>query len=111
MGNIFEIPEDVLRHGSWESFEPLLTGDNGLLVERIVSYGHTTPEGTWYDQDKDEWVAVLEGEAVIAYADGTERSLAKGNYIFLPKHTKHRVTHTSSPCVWLAVHGEKLRAG
>lgn len=110
MNNIFDLPEEVQRPGSQEHFEPLLAGGHGLLVERIVSYGHTTPDGTWYDQDRDEWVAVLEGEAVIAYADGTELFLAEGSHVFLPKHTRHRVARTSSPCIWLAIHGEKLQA-
>lgn len=29
-------------------------------MERIVSQGHASPEGFWYDQDQNEWVMVLE---------------------------------------------------
>lgn len=39
-------------------------------MERIVSNGQVTPEGEWYDQDLDEWVVVLEGEARLHYMDG-----------------------------------------
>lgn len=62
-----------------------------------------------YDQDHDEWVLVLQGQAALAFEDGTEAALAAGDHLFLPRHVKHRVTRTSSPCVWLAVHGTGLR--
>lgn len=35
----------------------------GVRVERIVSQGHVTPPGQWYDQDWDEWVSLLSGAA------------------------------------------------
>ena len=108
MNNLFAVPETARSDGP-ELFEPVLTGPAGLLVERIVSHGQTTPEGEWYDQERDEWVAVLEGEARLQYADGSEVRLGRGDHLFLPKHCRHRVTSTSSPCVWLAVHGEALR--
>lgn len=79
------------------------------MLERIVSHGHTTPEGEWYDQERDEWVAVLEGEARLEYADGVKVHLRRGDQLFLPKHCRHRVSYTSAPCVWLAMHGDVLR--
>jgi len=106
MENLFDVPETVRLQGSQESFDSLLHGRGGLLVERIVSYGHTTPEGEWYDQERDEWVTVLEGEAKLGYEDGREVTLGKGDHAFLPRRAKHRVIYTSSPCIWLAVHGE-----
>lgn len=110
MENLFSVPEDLLRQrDSRERFESLLCGVNGLLVERIVSCGHTTPEGEWYDQERDEWVAVLEGEARLLFEDGREVSLGRGDHVFLPRHARHRVVHTSSPCIWLAVHGDLTR--
>ena len=69
MSNLFSIPETARRLGEPELFEPVLTGPAGLLVERIISHGHATPEGEWYDQERDEWVVVLEGEARLQYAD------------------------------------------
>ena len=109
MDNLFAIPDETRRAGGPERFDPILTGRHGLLVERIVSHGHVTPEGVWYDQERDEWVVVLEGEATLSYEDGSELSLRKGDHVFLPKYVRHRVSRTSSPCVWLAVHGEALR--
>ena len=105
MRNLFSLPETARLRGKQERFEPFLQGQGGLLVERIVSYGHATPEGTWYDQERDEWVAVLEGEARLRYEDGKEVALGRGDHVFLPRHVRHRVAYTSSPCIWLAVHG------
>ena len=111
MENLFSVPEAVRQRDSQERFEPLLRGVNGLLVERIVSHGHSTPEGQWYDQERDEWVVVLEGEARLLFADGRELALSRGDHAFLPRHVRHRVAHTSSPCIWLAVHGDLTPGG
>lgn len=109
MDNLFAVPEKPRQAGAPERFDPVLTGEGGLLVERIVSHGHVTPEGTWYEQERDEWVVVLEGEAALGYEDGSKLFLGKGNHAFLPKGVRHRVTYTSSPCIWLAVHGNNLQ--
>ena len=91
-----------------ELFDTLATGAGSIRVERIVSNGQVTPEGEWYDQDLDEWVVVLEGEARLHYMDGEEVGLKKGDSLFLPKRRKHRVVYTSSPCIWLAIHANLL---
>ena len=91
-----------------ELFDTLATGAGSIRVERIVSNGQVTPEGEWYDQDLDEWVVVLEGEARLHYMDGEEVGLKKGDSLFLPKRRKHRVVYTSSPCIWLAIHADLL---
>ena len=86
-------------------------------IERAESYDvilsianwEVTPEGEWYDQDWDEWVVVLEGEARLGYEDGHETTLGRGESLFLPRGLRHRVTYTSSPCLWLAVHADSLR--
>lgn len=108
MDSLFSIPAAFSASAKDELFEKIALGDNGLVVERIISNGHTTPEGQWYDQERDEWVLVLEGEAVIAFEGGAERRLRKGNHLLLPKHVKHRVAYTSSPCIWLAVFADRL---
>lgn len=92
-----------------ERFDPLLTNEQGLLVERIVSHGNVTPEGQWHDQELDEWVLILTGNARVSYADGTEVSLQTGDCLLIPRRVRHRVSFTSSPCVWLAVHGNGLK--
>ncbi|HUP78496.1 MAG TPA: hypothetical protein VM260_08000 [Pirellula sp.] len=45
-----------------ELFTTLLEATN-LRIERILSHGHTSPVGFWYDQDQNEWVVVLQGSA------------------------------------------------
>jgi cupin 2 domain-containing protein len=63
-------------------------------VERIVSYGHASPDGFWYDQDRHEWVVVLNGAAKIRFEEGTVGT-RPGNYITIPAHRKHRVEWTT----------------
>lgn len=74
-------------------------------IERIVSTGHASPPGFWYDQDEDEWVAVLQGAGRIEYDDGAVDALGVGDHTFIPAHRRHRVAWTSpdGPTVWLAV--------
>ena len=101
-GNIFSIDEIV--PGTLEVFEKLTTGS--ALIERIVSHGQQTPEGEWYDQEKDEWVVLLQGTARLAFAELPEIELNTGDYLLIPAHSLHRVSYTSTtpPCIWLAVH-------
>jgi len=75
-----------------------------VRIERIVSTGHTSPPGFWYDQAESEWVVVLRGEATLVFEDET-RILKPGDYVLIPPHRKHRVHSTSmkEPTVWLAV--------
>lgn len=108
MDSLLSLPGDIHLPETPENFTPLLTSSGGLLVERIVSWGHVTPEGQWYDQEKDEWVLLLEGAARLAFADGREVALERGQCLFLPRHVRHRVTETSRPCIWLAIHAPEL---
>lgn len=100
--NLFQLSVDLPDE---ELVEPLLE-DRGVLIERIVSTGQVTPEGEWYDQDRDEWVALLQGEARLRYADGRVVQLRTGDHVLIPAHDRHRVDYTSTdpPCIWLAVH-------
>jgi cupin 2 domain-containing protein len=79
----------------------------GVRIERIVSTGQKSAKGFWYDQDHDEWVAVLQGEGVVGFEDGSRVTLEAGDSLLLPAHRKHRVVSTSTepPCIWLALHG------
>jgi cupin 2 domain-containing protein len=75
-----------------------------IRIERIISTGHASPPGFWYDQAESEWVVVLRGEAVLAIEDETQ-TMRPGDYVLIPPHRKHRVNSTSltEPTVWLAV--------
>lgn len=102
MKNLFELPDPLPVE---ELFETLQHFPGGKL-ERIVSLGHTTPAGEWYDQTQAEWVMLLQGEARLSYADGTEVQLKSGDSLLIPPHCRHRVSETSTvpPCIWLALH-------
>jgi cupin 2 domain-containing protein len=93
-----------------EVFEALIP-DQGILIERIISVGQMTPEGEWYDQERDEWVVLLQGEAELGWEDGRQQQLTAGDWILIPAHERHRVLYTSQtpPCIWLAVHGTLYR--
>ncbi len=93
--------------GAGEVFETLLETAGGR-VERIVSHGHASPLGFWYDQDDDEWVMVVAGSAELAFDDGERIALSAGDWLTIPAHRRHRVESTSLTTVWLAVH---LRRG
>lgn len=87
-----------------EVFETLLSSDS-VRIERILSNGHRTPDGFWYDQDENEWVMVLKGSATLEFSDGSERHLKKGDWVNIPAHARHRVSRTAQDevTIWLAV--------
>ncbi len=79
----------------------------GARVERIVSMGQASPAGFWYDQDRTEWVILLQGAAgLLIEGEERERSLSPGDYVEIPPGVRHRVEWTLAdrPTVWLAVH-------
>ena len=89
-----------------ERFDTLLS-DGTVRLERIVSTGHATPDGEWYDQEQAEWVMVVTGAADLRFEDeAAPRRLVTGDHIFIPAHVRHRVDWTSDtePTVWLALH-------
>lgn len=102
--NLFKLPSDLPAE---EIFEPLLP-DNGVLIERIISTGQASPPDFWYDQERDEWVVLLQGKAMLAWQDSQSTELNPGDWVFIPAHKQHRVEWTSQdpPCIWLAVHGK-----
>jgi cupin 2 domain-containing protein len=76
-----------------------------IRIERIVSKGHCSAENFWYDQDQDEWVMLIQGQARLAYADGSFMTLTAGDYLLIPAHCKHRVEWTTPAMetIWLAI--------
>lgn len=87
-----------------ELFEDIISTPN-VRIERIISDGHYTSEGEWYDQEQNEWVAVMQGQGVLEYEDGQVVTLNAGDYVNIPAHVKHRVKSTllGSTTVWLAI--------
>jgi cupin 2 domain-containing protein len=100
--NIFS---NIPRNLDKELFQSLLTHDT-VTIERIISKGQQSPESGWHDQDKNEWVMVLKGKAVLSFEDQSAIQLNEGDFINIPSHKKHKVTWTDpdKETVWLAVH-------
>ncbi len=75
-----------------------------IRIERIVSHGHVSPEGFWYDQDEHEWVIVLQGAARLRFEDSIVE-MKPGDFVNIPAHKKHRVVWTTPDelTIWLAV--------
>ena len=102
MKNLFEsIPSDINE----EVFSDVMQADN-VRIERIVSKGHSSPEFGWYDQAENEWVVVLQGEAIISFDNTEDVHLIPGSYINIPMHKKHKVSWTKpdTETIWLAVY-------
>lgn len=84
-----------------------LFGNRAARIERIVSLGQATPEGEWLDQDRDEWVVLLQGAAKLQFADEiSPRTMRPGDWVAIAAHVRHRVawTEPQAATVWLAVH-------
>ena len=102
--NLFDLPDPLPQS---EVFTDLIP-ERGVKIERIVSRGQNSPEGQWYDQDRDEWVVLIQGEAVLEYEGGEKLRLGAGDHLLIPAHCRHRVDFTSRtpPCIWVAVFGK-----
>ncbi len=109
MKNIFQsIPDQIPE----EIFETIVQARN-VKIERILSKGQNTPSNSWYNQDFDEWVMILEGAATIKFDDIQPKSLVKGDYLWIPAHQKHQVVWTPKDTItiWLAIHIYKDKLG
>ena len=98
MTNLFtENTNDINR----EMFDTLLQTPS-VHIEKITSHAQTSDR--WYQQDRDEWVVLIEGEGELLFEDGKKVRLTKGEHIHIKKMKKHKVIYTSSPAIWLAIH-------
>jgi cupin 2 domain-containing protein len=88
-----------------ELFETLVRTDE-VHIERIVSRGHRSPGDGWYDQERDEWVLLLQGAARLAFEGGRVVEMAPGDWLEIRARQRHRVAWTDPQrdTVWLAVH-------
>ena len=102
MNKIFNLLSNIPLSSKEEIFETIIHRDN-IKIERIVSYGQTTPKDYWYDQDEDEFIMIVEGNATIIYDDKTTFNLKKNDTLYIKAQQKHKVTYTSNPTIWLAV--------
>ena len=95
--NFFNITTPV--DGS-ETLTELLQHKN-ITINRIVS--NRLENGSWYDQDEDEWLLLVEGVAILLI-DDEEKTLKAGDTLFIPAHELHKVISTSDNALWLTVH-------
>lgn len=103
VGNLF----GPLPHSLPAELIEVIVPAERVKIERIVSTGHATPPGEWYDQETSEWVVVLRGRAGLRFEDESDvRVLQPGDHVDIPAHRRHRVewTDATQPTVWLAVH-------
>ena len=92
-----QLPEELVE---------VLARSRGLRIERIVSRGHSSPQGFWYDQAENEFVLLVSGSARLRFADDDEIiTLGPGDHVTIPAHVRHRVESTAAgrDTVWLAV--------
>ena len=82
-----------------ERFDELFGCEN-VRIERIVTVSVDAPKE--FVQDHDEWVVVIEGEALLEIA-GVKRWLKNGDILFIPKGEKHTLLDVKEPTLWLAV--------
>ncbi len=101
--NIFSLSELPVNSRN-EIIDTLVNAAN-VRVERIVSCGQKSPEGFWYDQQENEWVILLKGNAILEFEVSGSIELQAGDYLNIPAHQKHRILSTSEnpECVWIAV--------
>lgn len=96
--NLFDLPPLPPQ----EELTTVLVENAIIRVERIVSTGQVSG---WYDQEQTEFVALLEGSAVITFEGNKTVALSKGDTLLIKPHERHKISYTSSapPCIWLCV--------
>ncbi len=80
---------------------------SSFRIERIVSQGHRSPDGFWYDQSDNELVILLKGSATLRFENQSQPiTMNSGDYLHIEKHVRHRVewTNPDEVTIWLAVH-------
>jgi cupin 2 domain-containing protein len=91
--------EEKFPNENREVFSTLFQNES-IKIESIRSWLKTP--GEVYNQDQDEWVILLEGEAKLEI-DNIMVNLQRGDYLFIPKHTLHRVHSTAKNTLWIGV--------
>ena len=93
-----ELPQEI--------FDTICVSDT-VKIERIVSRGHASPKGFWYDQDRSEFILIVQGSAGLKIENERDTVVLKtGDYLNIGAHVKHRVewTDPAGDTIWLAVH-------
>lgn len=99
----YNIFEKVLVNKNEEQFFEIFKNET-IKVEKIVSNGQKSPENFWYEQEKNEYILLLSGSAILQFED-FEIELEKGDCLNISAMKKHRVKFTSlsEPTIWFAI--------
>lgn len=99
----YNIFEKIIVDKTEEIFSEIFKNET-IKVEKIVSNGQKSVENFWYEQEKSEFILLLEGFAILEFED-FEIELKKGDCINIKAKQKHRVKFTSlnEPTIWFAV--------
>ncbi|TLT00230.1 cupin domain-containing protein [Aliarcobacter cibarius] len=99
----YNIFDKVIIDKNEEIFFQIFKNES-IRVERIVSNGQKSPENFWYEQEENEYILLLSGNAILEFED-FEVELKKGDCLNIEAMQKHRVKFTSldEPTIWFAV--------
>ena len=73
----YNIFEQIIVDKNEEKFFEIFKNET-IKIEKIVSNGQTSPENFWYEQEKSEFVLLLEGFAILEF-ENREVELKKGD--------------------------------
>lgn len=95
--NIF----DVKNIDKTKEIVEILKENENVKIEKIISTGQTTD---WMEQEQEEFVMLIQGEAIIEY-ENKKQELSAGDTVIIKKNEKHRVAYTSENpcCIWICV--------
>lgn len=97
---------DIPRSMPEEMIEVLCQSEE-MWIERIISRGHSSPPDFWYDQEDNEFILLVKGNACLKI-EGKSKPvvLEEGDWLDLKAHVKHRVEWTApdQDTIWLAVY-------
>ena len=98
--NIFEI--EKLPGIREDEIVDILKENENVRIERIISTGQVSD---WMIQERNEYVVLLQGNAIIEFND-KKVEMKAGDTLFIEKQEIHRVSYTSENpcCIWFCVH-------
>ncbi|MBN2746152.1 MAG: cupin domain-containing protein [Bacteroidales bacterium] len=102
--NIFKITNLSQDENSKEAIHVLENNEN-LKIETIFSPGSERGFDKWYLQPEEEFIYLIQGEAIIEFINNEQLKLTKGDFFKIPAGISHRVAYTSSTpsCIWLTI--------
>ena len=98
--NIFEI--EKLPGIREDELVDILKENENVRIERIISTGQVSD---WMIQERNEYVVLLQGNAIIEFND-KKVEMKDGDTLLIEKKERQRVSYTSeSPCcIWFCIH-------